>query len=90
MIEIASKNEEINSFFIFCNKVHELSDCKDGKCEIGIFVVVLGLVLADPLKTYDEQKEFFISHCGNFAGVFKSMNNTLFPSRFKSRQSCHL
>ena len=69
MIEIASKNEEINSFFIFCNKVHELSNCKDGKCEIGIFVGVLGLVFADPLKTYDEQKEFFISHCGNFAGV---------------------
>lgn len=40
-----------------------------------ISVGVLGLVLADPLKTYDERKGFFISHCGNFAKVFKSMYN---------------
>ena len=75
MIEIASKNKDINSFFIFCNKVHELSNCKDEKCEMGISVGVLGLVLADPLKTYDERKGFFISHCGNFAKVFKSTYN---------------
>ena len=75
MIDISSKNEDINYFCILCNKVHKLSNCKGEKCEIGIFVGMLGLVLADPLKTYDEQKEFFISHCDHFAKVFKSMYN---------------
>ena len=75
MIEIGWKNEDINSFLIFCNKVHKLSNCKDEKYKIGIFVGVLGLVLGDLQKTYDEQKACFISHCGNFAKVFKSMYN---------------
>ena len=33
-------------------------------------------VLFEPEKGYDEVKDLFISHCTNFARVFKSMSNS--------------
>ena len=73
--KIASKDAEISSFFDFCDKVHELSNCKEPTCEIKMFVKTLGVYLRDETKTEVDRRDFFISHCNYFRKVFKSMFN---------------
>ena len=75
LVDIFSENLEIHSFFQFVQKVHELSNCKKADCDIGNFVGCFKGVLHNSENSYDDQKTFFISHCINFAKVFKSMSN---------------
>ena len=75
LIDISSQNMKIHSFFQFVEGVHQLSECDDNNCKIGIFVGCLKGVLFDPEKSDNEQREFFVSHCINFSRVFKSMSN---------------
>ena len=66
---------KIHSFFQFVENVHFLSNCKNNNCEIRTFIGFLKGVLLNPQKCYQEQRDFFISHCINFSKVFKSMLN---------------
>ena len=59
--------------FCFCDKVHELAGCQKPDCGIHIFVRTLDNYLKDSTKTVKERKDFFISHCCNFAPAFKFM-----------------
>ena len=58
--KIPSKDAEISSFFDFCEKVHELSNCKEPSCEIKMFVKTLEVYLRDETKTEVDHRDFLI------------------------------
>ena len=80
--KISSKNAEIYSVFDFCEKVHELSNCKEPSCEIKMFVKTLGVYLRDETKPEVDRRNFFISHCNFFRKVFKSMFNLSLDKKY--------
>ena len=58
ILKVSSSDEDITSFFDFCKKIHELSNCSDPKCDIHLFVNTLGIYLADMAKTTETEKIF--------------------------------
>ena len=75
VIDVASDNSKIIDFFQFVEKIHTLAHSKTSKCDIGTYMYYLEGFLSNPGKTFEDKREFFISHSIHFANVFRCKSN---------------
>ena len=61
------------NFSYFCERVHNLVQCKKPDCDIIIFSITLSDYLQKE-KSVEKRRNFFISHCKNFGAAFNSLS----------------
>ena len=73
LIDVSLENGKIHEFFEFTNDYHKMIGCNKKDCDISIFLKPLEEFLFNPGKSYDYQRNFFISQCMKHPKVFGCM-----------------
>ena len=63
LIDVSSDNRKIHEFFDFTNDIQKMIGCDKKDYDILIFIKPLDEVLFNPERSYDCQRNCFISQC---------------------------
>ena len=69
----SSELTKMQEFWTFTNKVHELANCKENDCEIGVFLDKIKDVLFNEELSYDKRRIHFTESCLTQLSVFNAM-----------------